>query len=165
MKILFAIMLMAFHVAAWAAPMETFKFESSEQEATFQRLSENLRCLVCQNQSIADSNADLATDLRKEIYGMLQNGKTEDQIKEFMVDRYGDYVLYEPPFEPMTWLLWFGPAIIFLVGLFYAKSFIAQQRSSGAAAELSAEDMERLKNLQSELNYSEDKNEKNGDDR
>lgn len=170
MKILFAIVLMVFQAGAWAAPMETFKFDSSEQEAVFQKLSEDLRCLVCQNQSIADSNADLATDLRKEIYGMLQDGKTEDEIKEFMVDRYGDYVLYEPPFEPMTWLLWFGPVIIFIVGLFYARNFIAQQRSSGPSTELSAEDEQRLKNLQSELNYSdqnkdEDKSDISGDDR
>lgn len=152
MRNLFAIVLLTFSASVWTAPMDSFEFDNAAQEKTFRKLSDELRCLVCQNQSIADSNADLAKDLRTEIHEMLQSGKTEEQIKEFMVDRYGDYVLYEPPFEPMTWLLWFGPAVIFGIGLFYARSFIAQQKASEDAGELSAEEAERLKNLQMELN-------------
>lgn len=155
MRNLFAIVLLTICVNASAAPMDTFEFENNEHEKIFRSLSEELRCLVCQNQSIADSNADLAKDLRTEIYEMLQAGKTEEQIKEFMVDRYGDYVLYEPPFEPMTWLLWFGPAVIFGVGLFYARGFIAQQNASKESGELSVEEAERLKKLQMELNKND----------
>ena len=152
MKHLIVIAALFLYVNAWAAPMETFEFESQAQEKTFRKLSDELRCLVCQNQSIAESDAGLAKDLRAEIYGMLQAGKNEEEIKEFMVDRYGDYVLYEPPFEPMTWLLWFGPLLIFIVGLYYARGFIKQQNQSDVPDELSAEEVERLKDLQSELN-------------
>ena len=80
--------------AAFAAPVDTFEFKSEQQETIFHRLSNELRCLVCQNQSIGDSNADLAKDLRNEIYKMLQQGKSEDEIIDFMVQRYGDFVLY-----------------------------------------------------------------------
>ncbi|MCK5002345.1 MAG: cytochrome c-type biogenesis protein CcmH [Gammaproteobacteria bacterium] len=164
MKTLFVIVAMFFYVGAWAAPMDTFEFESEAQEKTFRKLSDELRCLVCQNQSIADSNADLAKDLRTEIHGMLLAGKNEEQIKEFMVDRYGDYVLYEPPFNPMTWLLWFGPAMIFLIALFYVRRFILQQNSVKDSGELSAEEAERLKDLQLELNLPDQNNSsENGD--
>ena len=163
MRILLVMLLFAFQANALAAPMDTFEFENNEQEKIFRSLSEDLRCLVCQNQSIADSNADLAKDLRTERYEMLQSGKTEEQIKEFMVDRYGDYVLYEPPFEPMTWLLWFGPAVIFGIGLFYARGFIAQQNASKESGELSAEEAERLKKLQMELNKNDNEDDNKED--
>ncbi|MCK4710255.1 MAG: cytochrome c-type biogenesis protein CcmH, partial [Gammaproteobacteria bacterium] len=110
------------------------------------------RCLVCQNQSISGSNADLAKDLRSQVHSMLQAGKTEEEIKDYMVARYGDYVLYEPPMKPMTWVLWFGPAIIFLVGLFYVRRFIAQQNISEEPKKLSEQEAERLRDLQSEMN-------------
>ena len=152
MKILFAIILLMFQFNVSAAPMDAFEFDSEAQEKTFKKLSDELRCLVCQNQSISGSNADLAKDLRTEVHGMLQAGKTEEEIKAFMVDRYGDYVLYEPPMKPMTWLLWFGPIVIFIVGLFFARSFIAQQNASKDSGELTAEEAERLENLQKELN-------------
>ena len=155
MKILFVIALLVFHASVWAAPMEAFEFDTKEQEKLFHKLNEELRCLVCQNQAIAESNSGLAKDLRKEIHDMLQAGKNEEQIKEYMVDRYGDYVLYDPPFKPMTWLLWLGPTGIFLIGLFYARRFILQQNSSKASGELSVEESERLRELQSELNLSD----------
>lgn len=135
---------------AVAAPIETFKFESAETEKIFHKLSEEIRCLVCQNQNIAESNADLAKDLRLEIYTMLSEGKTEDEIVAFMVERYGDYVLYRPPFKPMTWLLWFGPAIIFFMGLIFVVRFMKSQNKQPAAESLSADDLERIKNLHSE---------------
>lgn len=155
MRILFTAVFLLFQLSASAAPMESYEFESEAQEKTFQNLSEELRCLVCQNQSIAESNADLANDLRAEIHKLLLAGNNEAEIKAFMVDRYGDYVLYDPPFKPLTWLLWIGPVVIFLIGLFYARGFIARQNSSASPAELSDEENERLKELQSELNVSE----------
>lgn len=155
MKILMAIALLAFNLSAWAAPMDAFEFDTKAQEKIFHKLNNELRCLVCQNQAIAESNAGLAKDLRAEIHSMLQAGKTEAEIKEFMVDRYGDYVLYDPPFKPMTWLLWIGPMAIFLVGLFYAHRFIFQQKLSEAPGELSDEESARLRGLQSELNLTD----------
>ena len=133
-----------------AAPIETFQFDSPETEKVFHKLSEEIRCLVCQNQNIAESNADLAKDLRLEIYTMLSEGKTEDEIVDFMVERYGDYVLYRPPFKPMTWLLWFGPAIIFAIGLIFVVRFMKSQNMSRQMESLSEEEIERIKNLHAE---------------
>ncbi|MBC3873176.1 cytochrome c-type biogenesis protein [Undibacterium flavidum] len=84
-------------------------------ETQVQRITEELRCLVCQNQSIADSHAELAVQLKNQVRSQLQQGKSESQVKEFMVQRYGDFVLYRPPVKTSTWLLWFGPAILFLL--------------------------------------------------
>lgn len=132
-----------------AAPVATYDFATEEQEAMFLKLSNELRCLVCQNQAIADSNADLAKDLRDEIYAMLQQGKSEDEIIEFMVARYGDFVLYNPPLKPLTWLLWFGPALALLAGFYFVLRIIGRHKKA-AVADISSEEIERLKVLQSE---------------
>lgn len=142
---------------AYAGPVVTYDFASDEQEALFNKLSNELRCLVCQNQAISDSNADLARDLRDEIYGMLQQGKSEQEIVDFMVARYGDFVLYRPPMKPMTYVLWFGPALALVVGFFVVVRIVRKQRQA-AAQEITAEDMERLKALRSEAGRT-DKNE------
>lgn len=89
-----------------------FQFDQPEQAARYQRLTEELRCLVCQNQNLADSHADLAQDLRNEVYRMITGGQTDRQIVDFMVARYGEFVLYRPPVSPLTWLLWFGPFLL-----------------------------------------------------
>ena len=81
-------------------------------------LAEQLRCLVCQNQSIAESNAELAVDLRREISEQIRAGRSDQHIIDFMVARYGDFVLYRPPVKPHTWLLWFGPALLAMGALF-----------------------------------------------
>lgn len=152
-KILSALILavaLSFSVPAFAAPIETFKFDSPETEKVFHKLSDELRCLVCQNQNIAESNADLAKDLRLEIYTMLMDGKTEDEIIDFMVQRYGDYVLYNPPFKPMTWLLWLGPLIVFVIALIVAMRFMKSQSSETQQESLSEEELERVKSLHAE---------------
>jgi cytochrome c-type biogenesis protein CcmH len=133
----------------YAAPVVTYDFASEEQEVLFNKLSNELRCLVCQNQAIADSNADLAKDLRDEIYGMLQQGKSEEEIIEFMVARYGDFVLYNPPLKPLTWLLWFGPALAMIAGFFFVMRIINRQKKA-VVDEMSSEEIERLKALQTE---------------
>ncbi|MBT8438679.1 MAG: cytochrome c-type biogenesis protein CcmH [Gammaproteobacteria bacterium] len=133
--------------AVVAAPIETFKFESKETEKVFHKLSDELRCLVCQNQNIAESNAELAKDLRLEIYNMLMQGKSEDEIVDFMVERYGDYVLYRPPFKPMTWLLWFAPVIIFAIGLIFVVRFIKSQSARAQVNDMSEEEINRIKDL------------------
>ena len=135
-----------------AAPIETYTFETPEQEEIFYKLNDELRCLVCQNQNIAESNADLAKDLRREIYKMINEGQTEDQIVDFMVQRYGDYVLYRPPFKPLTWLLWFGPAVIFFIGLFIVIRLVKAQSEDKKVLSFSEEEVERIKNLYSEHN-------------
>ena len=82
----------------------------------YENLTHQLRCLVCQNETIADSNASLAADLRAQVRKQLLAGKSDTEIKQYMVDRYGDFVLFKPPVQPNTWLLWAGPLLLFLVG-------------------------------------------------
>jgi cytochrome c-type biogenesis protein CcmH len=86
-------------------------------EARMLNITSELRCLVCQNQTIADSHADLAVDLRQQVREMLQKGMTDQQIAEYMTDRYGDFVLYRPPFKSTTMLLWVGPGVMLVLGL------------------------------------------------
>ena len=82
----------------------------------YETLTHELRCLVCQNETIADSGADLAADLRGQVRSQLLAGKTDDEIKIYMVDRYGDFVLFRPPWQPSTWLLWVGPFLLLGIG-------------------------------------------------
>ncbi|MBP5989270.1 MAG: cytochrome c-type biogenesis protein CcmH [Piscinibacter sp.] len=86
-------------------------------EARVMRVASELRCLVCQNQTIADSHADLAQDLRNQVRDMLRQGKSEAEILAYMTQRYGDFVLYRPPVKPVTTLLWFGPAVLLIGGV------------------------------------------------
>jgi len=95
-------------------------------------LSSELRCLVCQNQTLADSNAQLALDLKKELREKLAAGMTDQQAIDFMVQRYGDFVLYKPRLQPATWLLWFGPFLILLGGLAFLLFKIRQRQTEDA---------------------------------
>ncbi len=98
------------------AAIEAYEFQSAQMEADYNKLISELRCLVCQNQNLADSNAELAKDLRKQTHEMLTQGKTPDQVVQYMIDRYGDFVLYRPRLKTDTLLLWFGPfALLVLV--------------------------------------------------
>ncbi len=89
---------------------------SPQVERRLKTLSEELRCLVCQNQTLADSNADLAVDLRNEVRVQIEAGRNDGEIKDYLVQRYGDFVLYRPPVQGNTWLLWFGPFALLAVG-------------------------------------------------
>jgi len=115
-------------------------------EARVMALSSELRCLVCQNQTLADSNAGLAADLREEIREMMRQGKSDEQIVAFLVERYGDFVLYRPPLKPATVLLWFGPLLLVLAGI--ATLFVRlARRRRGAEADLAPADEERARRL------------------
>lgn len=96
---------------------EPLSFDNSSQEQRFKTLVEEVRCLVCQNQSLADSNADLAQDLREEIQRMILAEKEDEEIISFLVERYGDFVLYRPPWKMTTILLWLGPFMLFTLAL------------------------------------------------
>jgi len=111
------------------------------------KLSEKLRCLVCQNQSIADSNAELAQDLRGQIREQIAAGKTDDEIVAYMVARYGDFVLYEPPLKATTVLLWAGPALLILGGFVGLVRFLAARRAAPPSPELSPEERQRAERL------------------
>ena len=112
-----------------------------ELQQRYDRLINELRCLVCQNNSIADSNAGLAADLRREVRDLLLQGKSDAEILSFMTDRYGDFVLYRPPFVPRTWLLWLAPALLLILGAFIAVR-IVRSRARLAAAESDDSDLE-----------------------
>lgn len=133
-----------------AAPVQVFKFDNARQEALFQKLGHEIRCLVCQNQSIAESNAELAQDLRVELHEMLLQGKSEQEILDYLVQRYGDFVLYNPPVKPLTWTLWFGPLVIFCIALFYALRVIKSRKANQVTESLQSSELERLKQLQAE---------------
>lgn len=108
--------LLAFAAGASAQAIDPLPFKDHAQELRFQHLTAQLRCMVCQNETLADSNAGLARDMRHEVFRLMQQGKTDAQIKQYLVDRYSDFVLYDPPVQPDTWLLWFGPLLILLAG-------------------------------------------------
>ena len=128
------------------AGVEVHKFENPEQEQQYKRLVTELRCLVCQNQNLADSNAELAQDLRQEVYEMIQNGATDQEIISFMVARYGDFVLYRPPFKTTTAFLWIGPFIILVAGFVILLLFIRKRRQS-VALELDESQQARARQL------------------
>lgn len=103
-------------------------------EAQVFEIAHELRCLVCQNETIAASNADLAVDLRQQIREQLQAGRNGDQIRDYMVQRYGDFVLYKPPFKPLTWLLWTGPFVLLVLMGWVMLRTLRQRRAALAAA-------------------------------
>ena len=111
------------------------------------KLEEQLRCLVCQNETIAASQADLAKDLRKEIREQIKAGKSDDQIKQFLVDRYGDFVLYKPPFMATTVLLWAGPFALLLSGVIVLFLYLRRRRARVVQASLSDEQRSRAEAL------------------
>jgi cytochrome c-type biogenesis protein CcmH len=116
LRALLTALALAFAAGAAAQAIDPLPFKDHAQELRFQHLTRQLRCMVCQNETLADSNADLARDMRHEVFRLMQQGKTDDQIKQYLVDRYSDFVLYDPPVRPGTWLLWFGPLLILFAG-------------------------------------------------
>lgn len=131
MKTLMFFCLLLFFQPTFAG-VEYRDFKKPEQEQAYQSLISELRCLVCQNQTIADSNADLAKDLRRQVYEMLQAGQSRQQIIDFMTQRYGDFVLYKPAFKLKTGLLWLGPLLFLLIGLATVLAITLSRRKKAA---------------------------------
>jgi len=154
MKRLWLITLLLFPLAGFCA-IEAYQFDDAEKEVRYKVLIDELRCLVCQNQNLADSNAELAQDMRRKTYEMVQKGASKEEVATFMVDRYGDFVLYRPPFKPATALLWVGPFIILAVGLIVLISFV-RKKSREQVPEFSAQDQRRAEQL---LNMGKEKQE------
>lgn len=128
----FAVMVALAAPAIAADPSEMLKDPKLESRA--EKLGKELRCLVCQSESIEDSNADLARDLRIIVREQIQSGKTDEDVKKFVVDRYGDYVLLRPPFKTSTLVLWVGPFVFFLVGLAAVWAFYRRRGTTQAPA-------------------------------
>ena len=134
--------------SATAGPVETFQFKDEATKLRFQLLSKELRCPKCQNQNLADSNSKIAVDLRKNLYNLLQEGKSDQEIIDFMVYRYGDFVLYRPQLKKQTYILWFGPIAIIL-GFAIGLVFVLRKRSKSKAneANLSTEEQANLDDI------------------
>ncbi len=149
MKWVMVVAMMALATSAFAVnPDEMLKDPAQEHRA--RELGKDLRCLVCQNQSIDDSDADLAKDLRVIVRERIASGDSDDQVRKFVVDRYGDYVLLKPPFKGTTLVLWVGPFVLFAAGLAVVFGFYRRRRTAAAAPPpppLSAEEKRRLDKL------------------
>ena len=104
-------------------------FDDPALQARYEHLIREFRCLQCQNETIADSNAHLAADLRREIREMIAAGKSDEEIRDFLTQRYGDFVLYRPPVQPTTWLLWSAPVLLLLIGGWAAARFVRRRRA------------------------------------
>lgn len=126
-----------------AAPIDSFSFENQVEEDRFKRLIEEIRCVKCQNTSIAGSNADLARDHREKVYKMMEQGKTDTEIREWFVVRYGDFVLYRPQVDSRTWLLWGLPLLLVPVGILLLVLQIRRQRTAAAAEVQQAENLSK----------------------
>ena len=116
-------------------------------EERLMRLSKELRCLVCQNETLADSQADLAEDLRVQIREQMKAGKSDKEIIGYLTDRYGKFILYKPPVDPTTYLLWFGPFLFLLAGLAFLFRYLKQRRELITEQPLSADERSRAETL------------------
>ncbi len=131
-----------------AAQVDTFQFDTPEQQERFRRLSNELRCPMCQNTNLTGSTGGVAEDLRREVHRMIMEGWTDEEIEQFMFERYGDFIFYRPRLRPETILLWFGPLIFLIIGGLVAWS-VWRRASSGKddVAELDEEEQARLREL------------------
>lgn len=137
MKTLLA-MLLCLPLLAHAA-IAVYEFETPEQEQRFRNLIEELRCPKCQNQSISDSDADIAQDMRAQVAEMLREGRSDEEIVQFFVTRYGDFVTYKPPVNAETMILWAGPGVVFVIGLMLVLLQIRRARVRAQAVEQETE--------------------------
>jgi len=146
MRILFIFLTFSLMVNFVTAKVEIRQFKNSEHEIRYKKLVNELRCVVCQNQNLADSNASLAQDLRKQVFIMIDRGDDDKAILEYMVSRYGKFVLYSPPLDATTLFLWIGPFIILVLGLVILINFI-RKRKQTVPTEMSHSEKEKIKQL------------------
>jgi cytochrome c-type biogenesis protein CcmH len=143
LALLFALLVAGSALAKEAEPL-------AADEAVEKRMvdiAQDLRCLVCQNESLAGSHADLAEDLRREVRSLIKQGKTDQEVKDFLVSRYGDFVLYQPPVKPTTWLLWIGPFAFLIVGLAVLVAYLRRRGRQVSGPGLSDEEQKRAEAL------------------
>jgi len=146
LHLLLTMILLTVYTSAMAAGLEAFDFNGNVDEDRYKHLITELRCLVCQNQSLADSDAGLAHDLRREVWELMDQGKSDTEVTEFLVARYGDFVLYNPPVKPSTYILWYGPFVLLAIGLLVLIRTL-RRRAKQTESGFSAEEQERLKKI------------------
>ena len=157
LRSVWVVVLLSLIPAKLVAMTDEFDFTGNVSESDYRTLISQLRCLVCQNESLASSRADLAEDLKKEVYGLMSSGKSNSEVKDFLVQRYGDFVLYRPPFKRSTLILWAAPFLVLLIGGFI---LISRIKGKSREAEQPLTDSER-KHLQQLLEGQDDDNQSN----
>ena len=135
LRSVFASLLLGLAISFGAHAIDPLPFKDRAEEVRFQQLTRQLRCLVCQNQDLADSDAPLAGDLRRQVFEMMHAGKSDAEIKDYLVARYNDFVLYDPPLKPGTWLLWFTPLALMLIGVFVLARVVRARARQAVAAQ------------------------------
>lgn len=141
-----AIMLLGINSVAYAVQIEFHTFENPQRERLYLDLIAELRCVKCQNQNLAESDAELAKDMRDKTYEMITKGKSRDDVVNYMTARYGDFVLYKPPFKTKTFLLWVGPPLLLVFSLFFILRIVRQQPEK-AVEKLNDDDRESIRNM------------------
>jgi cytochrome c-type biogenesis protein CcmH len=140
------LIILLFIASAQVFAVDYHQLANPEQQKAYETIISELRCLVCQNQTIADSNAELAADLRRQVYEMLQQGKSKDDVLQFMTQRYGDFVLYNPPFKTKTGLLWLGPLLFLITGLAMIIWIIRRKKQAPVTA-IDKDKQEKIRRL------------------
>jgi len=138
--------LLAFGTASFAA-IDTYAFETAAEEARYKALIDELRCPKCLNTNLSGSDSPISADLRRTVATMVQAGKGDEEIREYLLARYGDFILYRPRVMPATYVLWFVPALLFLLALVFVARLVLRQREEAAPAPLSPEEQAALERL------------------
>ena len=147
MKTFYAILLVLLACSATWAKEAALLADDPVVEQRLIAISEEMRCLVCQNESLAGSRSDLANDLRRELRTLIKQGKTDAEIREFMVSRYGDFVLYRPPVKPTTWALWLGPFVLMVAGVIALFVYMRRRNKDVIRTALTDEEHKRAESL------------------
>lgn len=147
LRLLFILLIVCFSLPSQAA-VDLYEFDTASQQERYFELSEVLRCPKCQNQNLAGSNSQIAEDLRRELHRLLVDGKTDQEIKDHMVERYGDFVLYKPPIKASTVVLWLLPVALLLIGFFGIAAVVkTRKRKQQEHLVLSQEEQDKLNNI------------------
>jgi cytochrome c-type biogenesis protein CcmH len=141
-SLIIAVFFLTFSVNAWET--DTYVFNDEVTEIRYKTLVKELRCPKCQNQNLADSNSPIATDLRREVFQLLERGKSDGEIINFMVQRYGEFVLYRPQVSSLTYVLWFGPALLLFIGVIVVVQILRKKPIKKEAVILSEEQKSKL---------------------
>ena len=144
MQSLKLLLVLLFSLPAWAA-IETYQFSSPQQEETYQQLTQQLRCPQCQNNNIADSNATISADMREKTLELLKQGKTKQEVVNYMIERYGNFVTYDPPLTPATVLLWLTPLFLILIGFVLLAKRKKQHQQAVSSAQNSAKELDQYR--------------------
>ena len=154
MIVRFAGLALLLNTMALHAAIETFQFDSSTQQERFRDLTERLRCPKCQNQNIADSNAPISKDLRLLVYELMRDGKTDTEIVDHLIERYGTFVTYRPPVTPVTWVLWFGPLAGLVIALLLVLLWV-RRGSHVSVRDLDEAERAQIEKILAEKNFRE----------